>query len=269
VEPGSYEELPIFEASEAVNGKVTISVPAGKRFEHLGAKVDLYGVVETYVDRTVDEFCTGVCELSGAGELSGDTDFEFKFDGIGKHFETYFGVNARVRYYVRVTVARSYNSNVVEERGFCVEALQVVDDEVGGIKLEVGIEECLHIEFEYNKSKYHLEDVVLGKIYFLLVRIKIKHMEVAIIRRETAGPPGSEVRETDTIAKYEVMDGAPAKGECVPLRMYLSGFDLTPTYRNVRNKFSVKYFLNLVLVDEEDRRYFKQSEVTFWRKALK
>jgi vacuolar protein sorting-associated protein 26 len=36
--------------------------------------------------------------------------------------------------------------------------------------MEVGIEDCLHIEFEYNKSKYHLRDVVVGKIYFLLVR---------------------------------------------------------------------------------------------------
>ncbi|CAN0438472.1 unnamed protein product, partial [Ectocarpus sp. 13 AM-2016] len=53
--------------------------------------------------------------------------------------------------------------------------------------MEVGIEDCLHIEFEYDKSAYHLQDVVIGKIYFLLVRIKIKHMEMAIIRRETAG----------------------------------------------------------------------------------
>jgi vacuolar protein sorting-associated protein 26 len=35
--------------------------------------------------------------------------------------------------------------------------------------MEVGIEDCLHIEFEYNRSKYHLKDVVIGKIYFLLV----------------------------------------------------------------------------------------------------
>lgn len=38
-----------------------------------------------------------------------------------------------------------------------------------------------------NQKRYHLKDVVLGKIYFLLVRIKIKHMELAIIRRESAG----------------------------------------------------------------------------------
>lgn len=63
------------------------------------------------------------------------------------------------------------------------------------------------------------------------------------------------------------MDGAPVKGESIPVRLFLGHFDLTPTYRNVHNKFSVKYFLNLVLVDEEDRRYFKQQEVTLWRRS--
>ena len=51
----------------------------------------------------------------------------------------------------------------------------------------------------------------------------------------------------------------PTIGECIPLRLFLSGIDLTPTYRSVNNRYSVKYYLNLVLVDEEDRRYFKQS----------
>jgi hypothetical protein len=36
--------------------------------------------------------------------------------------------------------------------------------------MEVGIEDCLHIEFEYDRAKYHLKDCVVGKIYFLLVR---------------------------------------------------------------------------------------------------
>ncbi len=53
--------------------------------------------------------------------------------------------------------------------------------------MEVGIEDCLHIEFEYDKAKYSLKDCVVGKIYFLLVRIKLKHMEVEIRRRETTG----------------------------------------------------------------------------------
>lgn len=55
------------------------------------------------------------------------------------------------------------------------------------------------------------------------------------------------------------MDGAPVRGESIPIRVFLAGYDLTPTMRDVNKKFSVRYFLNLVLMDEEDRRYFKQQ----------
>eukprot|EP00932_Pfiesteria_piscicida_P011633 SRR837773.22824.p1 GENE.SRR837773.22824~~SRR837773.22824.p1 ORF type:complete len:181 (-),score=91.84 SRR837773.22824:126-587(-) len=137
------------------------------------------------------------------------------------------------------------------------------------LKMEVGIDECLHIEFEYDRSKYHMKDVVVGKVYFLLVRIKIKHMELNIIRREIAGNQGgAQTTENETLTKFEIMDGAPVKDQCIPVRLYLNGLELTPSYKNVQNKFSVKYFLNLVLVDEEDRRYFKQQEIFIWRKKI-
>lgn len=48
-------------------------------------------------------------------------------------------------------------------------------------------------------------------------------------------------------------------GEIIPIRLFLKGFNFTPTYDNVNGKFSVKYFVNLVLVDEDERRYFKQQ----------
>lgn len=55
------------------------------------------------------------------------------------------------------------------------------------------------------------------------------------------------------------MDGAPVKGESIPIRVFLAGYDLAPTMRDINKKFSVRYYLNLVLMDEEDRRYFKQQ----------
>lgn len=60
---------------------------------------------------------------------------------------------------------------------------------------------------------------------------------------------------------------APADGEVMGVRLYLAPYETTPTYRNVHNKFSVSYMLNLVLVDEEDRRYFKQQEIVLYRCA--
>lgn len=132
--------------------------------------------------------------------------------------------------------------------------------------MEVGIEDCLHIEFEYDSPNFHLEDAVIGRIYFLLVRVKIKHMELEIKRRESVGAGAAARAESDTVAKFEIMDGAPTRGEIIPIRLFLAPYDLSPTVENVHNRFSVKYFLNLVLVDEEDRRYFKQQEINLYRR---
>lgn len=74
-----------------------------------------------------------------------------------------------------------------------------------------------------------MADVLLGKVFFLLVRIKIKRMEVEIRKRESAGSGASVYNDTDTVAKFEVMDGAPVRGECIPIRMFLAAYPaLTP-----------------------------------------
>lgn len=40
------------------------------------------------------------------------------------------------------------------------------------------------------------------------------------------------------------------KGETIPIRLFLGGFDLTPTFREVNKKYSTRYYLSLVLIDE-------------------
>jgi len=207
--------------------------------------------------------------LEAPGELSESKKYPFEFQNVEKQYETYSGNNVRLRYFLRVKVTRNYASNIVHTQDFAVQNISSEPEINNSIKMEVGIEDCLHIEFEYNKSKYHLQDVVIGKIYFLLVRIKIKHMEVVIIKRESTGSGPNQYNESENISKFEIMDGAPVRGESIPIRLFLSPYDLTPTFKNVHNRFSVKYYLNLVLVDEEDRRYFKQQEIQLWRKTLR
>lgn len=50
-----------------------------------------------------------------------------------------------------------------------------------------------------------------------------------------------------------------ASGESIPIRLFMAGYEMTPTMRDINKKFSVRYYLNLVLIDEEERRYFKQQ----------
>ncbi|THH04544.1 hypothetical protein EW145_g5447 [Phellinidium pouzarii] len=273
---------PVYYDGESVTGQVSVRVRDGKKLTHEGIKVEFVGAIglpstELFYDRGHHhEFLSLSQELAAPGETRQAQTFEFSFKNVEKQYESYQGINVKLRYFIRVSISRRI-AEVAKERDIWVHSYRMPPDTNNSIKMEVGIEDCLHIEFEYNKSKYHLKDVIVGKIYFLLVRIKIKHMELSIIRRETTGAVPNQYNESETITKFEIMDGAPASGvhtasflndkigETIPIRLFLGGFDLTPTFREVNKKFSTRYYLNLVLIDEENRRYFKQQEITVFR----
>ncbi|XP_037288347.1 vacuolar protein sorting 26 isoform X2 [Rhipicephalus microplus] len=269
-EDGKKEKHLLYYDGESVSGKVNITLKKpGSKLEHQGIKIEFIGQIELYYDRgNHHEFASLVKELARPGDLAQNASYSFEFVNVEKPYESYTGSNVRLRYFLRVTIVRRL-TDLVKELDIVVHTLSSYPEINSSIKMEVGIEDCLHIEFEYNKSKYHLKDVIVGKIYFLLVRIKIKHMEIAIIKRETTGSGPNIFNENETIAKYEIMDGAPVRGESIPIRLFLAGYDLTPTMKDINKKFSVRYYLNLVLVDEEERRYFKQQEIVLWRKGEK
>ncbi|EGC29242.1 hypothetical protein DICPUDRAFT_159202 [Dictyostelium purpureum] len=267
-EKGKTEKLFIFVGNEPVSGKVSIALKEKtKKIEHTGIKVEFVGQIELFYDRGNHyEFTSLVRELAPAGELTENKEFTYDFLNVEKQYESYNGTNVRLRYFVRLTIGRSFGTNIVKEYDIWVINFEKPPEINSNIKMEVGIEDCLHIEFEYNKSKYHLKDVIIGKIYFLLVRIKIKYMEIALIKKESTGSGPNVFNESETLTKFEIMDGAPVRGESIPVRLFLSVFDLTPTYKSVHNKFSVKYSLNLALVDEDDKKYFKSQDIYLWRR---
>ena len=63
------------------------------------------------------------------------------------------------RYLLRVTVVKRL-SDLVKEQDIIVHTLSQYPEMNSSIKMEVGIEDCLHIEFEYNKSKWVNDDVI-------------------------------------------------------------------------------------------------------------
>lgn len=296
------QRIMVHSCNHETEGEVTLTMPHGKKFDHLGIQVKFFGRIDmeagAHEGRPHYDFISLSKELLPPGSLFDTRTIPFNFRGVEKIHESYHGRNVSVKYFVRVEVQRQWLPPITQEHEVLVQIPGVEPSINEPIKMEVGIEDCLHIEFEYEKRCYHLHDVICGKINFLLVRIKIKHMELAVIRRETSGEgvalsaamstagggggagggptTGAKsdmtniVTETQTLLKYEIMDGAPVKGELIPVRLYLRGIpaDMTPTYHAENNRFAVRYFLNLVLVDEEDRRYFKQQEIILWRKDL-
>lgn len=266
---GVMEVVPLYTGSESITGKLNVKLKPGKKLEHTGISINLIGQIELLYDRSNPfSFKTVERELATAGTLLESKSYDFVFSDVSLDEETYQGNNVRLRYFLRVRIARQYSPNIHHVVDLAVQNVEPDPEVNNSIKMEVGIEDCLHIEFEYARCKYHLTDVVIGKIYFLLVRIKIKFMELIIVKRESTGSGPNTYNESENISKFELMDGAPVRGESIPIRLFLSPYGMTPTYKNIHNRFSVKYFLNLVLVDVEDRRYFKQQEIIMRRKEI-
>lgn len=160
------------------------------------------------------EFLSLGQELAAPGDLQHPQAFDFNFKNVEKQYESYSGINVRLRYFVRVTVSRRM-ADVIREKDIWVYSYRIPPEMNSSIKMDVGIEDCLHIEFEYSKSKYHLKDVIVGRIYFLLVRLKIKHMELSIIRRETTGTAPNQYNESETLVRFEVSTLKTACNWCV------------------------------------------------------
>lgn len=266
-----FDKYPLFEDGESVSGIVTLRVREGKKLEHSGIKVSLIGSIDTtshnneVKNKTLDTFLTLSMDLCPPGELVHSINYKFNFKDVEKRFESYLGKNVSVLYYVKVTMIRKSTDIVKLKKFWCYRysnemAFNTTDNKP--IKLDIGIENCLHIEFEYSKSKYSLKDVIVGRIYFLLTRLKVKHMELSLIKRETCGTEPNQLSDSTSI-RYEIMDGSPVKGETIPIRLFLGGYDLTPNMSC--NYFNVKNYLSLVIIDEDGRRYFKQTEIILYR----
>ena len=49
-------------------------------------------------------------------------------------------------------------------------------------------------------------------------------MELEIKRKETTGSGTTSANHQETIARYEIMDGAPVRGESIPIRLDTKGY---------------------------------------------
>ena len=110
---------PVFAAVEPVTGVVEIRVPAGKRLEHQGIKIECVGQIELFHDRgTYYDFTCVLRELDVPGVLMGQQRYAFDLSHAEKPYESYNGLNVRLRYFVRVTVTRGYASSLIKEQEF-------------------------------------------------------------------------------------------------------------------------------------------------------
>lgn len=76
--------------------------------------------------------------------------------------------------------------------------------------MEVGLDDSLQLEFEYPRSVYSLDDVVTGWVSFALVRIRVRSVELSIVKKEFVGENAIDGQET--MARWEMLEGDVHRG---------------------------------------------------------
>jgi vacuolar protein sorting-associated protein 26 len=186
---GEATKLPTFYDRENVTGKVIINLNKTKKLEHTGIKIELVGIIENLQDKkNVSRFISLAKDLEPPGILSTEiSNLPFSFSSVEKQFETYRGNYTQVKYLLRVTLSTKMRTFTYDQEFGVInpqpEIVMVKDNDP--IRLEVGIEDWLHLIFEINRSKFHLKDCVTGHVIFKKVSIRLKSMEIQLIRRET------------------------------------------------------------------------------------
>ena len=150
------ELLPVVLPDEDIAGAAEIVLTSGKKLDHEGITLELIGKVECKGNS--QEFISLYKEIEVAGSLPENKTFPFRFVGVGKPHESYHGQSINLSYSVRVTVLKSYSSNIVSEQEVLVYKVVEEPDFNTHMKLEAGLPDLVQVEIEYLKQKLYLSD---------------------------------------------------------------------------------------------------------------
>ena len=260
------ERFPTFFNGEDISGNIEIKLHT-KSLKHKGIKAELHGIIEKYgtINKT-KSFLNISKEICRPEEITKEKSYiNFNFGNPKLPYESYKGDYATVKYYVKIIITATYK-NAEYEKEFAVvnpSDSSILRNNDEPIQMQVGMKQKLSLSIFFQHKNYNCRGTLKGFLLFNYINIPLKFMEVQIVRREVVF--GDKNCEPAYVARYELIDGVPIRNERIPIRFFLKSYNLTPSYQNVDKIFCVRYFLNLVIADEEDNRYFKQKEICLFR----
>ena len=280
---GKKLECPTFYGSEPIKGTIQISLNNSQRLNHSGIKIELIGEIDIHINDNDTEnsmnnnqfnrFLYLTNNISPQGTLNKELNlFNFEFKSVEKQYDSYRGKKFSIKYILLVTINIGLSS-IKKEKEICIfncdKNMKMINTlfnkENKKLKVEIGVENVLHVCFELDRKNYHLKDVITGKVSFKKINIDLENMSLKIVKIESLfGKEG----EVEPLGIYEIMDGTPTSTEdVIYFKMYLKGYNnLSETIKNeMNNNINVSYYVNLEICDSENRNFFKKIEINLFR----
>ena len=264
---------PTFFPEDDISGKIEF-IKTTNSFDYSLINVELIGLIENYKDsKNSVKFLSLNQDVAKNGSLTKDiTTFNFLFNKVKLPHESYKGDSIGVKYIIKVNIMKMMRTISYEEEFVVVrpndESILKKNDET--ISMNVGIKDLLSILIEFEHVNYGIHGTLKGFVSFGKVDLILTKMEVQLMKKETIfGTAAQKKSQPKIIATFELIDGGPYKNETIPFRFFLEPYNLTPSYPDVAGNFSVRYYLNLIVKDQKNNRYFKQKEIFLYRLFLK
>ena len=281
---GTKLECPTFYGSEAIKGSVQININNNSsKIQHQGIKIELIGEIDIHINEEnnlnnnnnqFNRFLSLTNNLSTSGILNKENNiYDFEFKSVEKQYDSYKGKKFSIKYSLLVTVDLGFDSIIKKEKEICIfncdknlkRINQLFINDNNKIRVEIGVENLLHVCFELDRKNYHLKDIITGKICFKKINLELENMSLRIIKIESLfGKEG----DIEPLGLYEIMEGSPSSTEdIIYFKMYLKGFNnLSQTIKNeMNNNINVSYYLSLEICDSENRNFFKKIEINLFR----
>ena len=263
---GVSTRYPTYFNGDTISGTVEININSNS-LKHKGIKAEIHGIVEKYGTlTTTNSFLFLTSDLMSGGEIIQEKiTLDFNFRSPYLKYESYKGKYASVKYFVKIIIDSILINSTYEKEFAVVNPYDesILNENDFPLNLRVGVKNILSLLIEFEHCNYNCRGILKGCVIFNLLNINIKSVEIQLLRREAVFD--EKKYEPEYISRYELIDGGPIENEKIPIRFFLKSYNLTPSYFDVEGIFEVKYFLKLIVVEDNNNRYYKSAEINLYR----
>jgi len=258
--PGSF----IFLSTDKIEGKLKIPLINGSSFKHEGIYAAVVGQFRVKSDESIIPFFKRKKLIIQPGEITRESVLNFGIRSLDYSVPSFYGTYVDVRYVLQVWVECGKN----KMSGMTPIYLLKLDEKpqsVAPSKFDFGIQNILHIEYYLLNPIFDCGSVIIGRIYFSVIKIRIVQGFIEIRRDEELNTGIVNLKNKATVCRYELLDGVPVRGDYVPIRLFMPGVKVWP-YKNSENvDFKVYYSIRLLFYDEHGKKYVKELDDKVFR----
>ena len=280
-------EYPTFYDNDEISGNIILKLNNTKSLIYEYVSINICGIltIDSQNSKIKTEIYKECQELTGKKSpniiTNEITNFSFNFTPKIKPYETYIGSLLQIRYYINAIIkTNNTNSPPLIEKQIEIVCLKLPKKEICDKiylkaknkekkEINIGVENVIHVRINLLKTKFFLDDVIIGKIKIIKSEIELNNIFLTIKREEKYYQLDDIKVKNEDLSNYEIAEGFIEQGDELCFKYFLKNIkNLTPSYdykNDNNNKISVKYYLCFCFNDDQGYQFFKHIEIDIYR----